>query len=181
MEINRIVLSGCAGSGKTTVGKALAERMGYRFLSAGELARQHAERLGYSIQELQKHLANHPDYDRELDAYLTRWGMENEGYVLDYRLGFYFLPAAFSIYLDVSAEVAAQRIARQNRTTEFANVVEPAVVLKSLSQRNTQMKNRFLDLYHVDFTQTDHYNLVVQTDRLNVVETVNFIADRLKF
>jgi predicted cytidylate kinase len=179
MEMNRIVLSGCAGSGKTTVGKALAERLGYNFLSAGELARKHAAEVGLTIQELQIRLAENSDYDRELDAYLTLWGMDNEGYVLDYRLGFHFLPGAFNVYLNVSPEVAAHRIALQNRISEFANVVEPAIIMADLTRRNEQMKNRFIALYNVDFTQTDHDDLVIETDRLSVIETVNVLAAHL--
>jgi len=49
-----ITISGLPGSGKTSVGKLIAERLGYEFLSIGDLRGSFASKKGLTIDELNK-------------------------------------------------------------------------------------------------------------------------------
>jgi len=72
-----IAVAGPIGVGKSTVARALAARLGYRYLSAGEAFREMARRRGLSVLELNRLAEQDPDLDREVDrmqAELARAG-----------------------------------------------------------------------------------------------------------
>lgn len=50
----KITLSEVVASGKSTVGKLLAEQLGYKFISIGNKTRERAEREGLTIFEFQQ-------------------------------------------------------------------------------------------------------------------------------
>lgn len=50
----KITLSGKVASGKTTVGKLVAEKLNYEFVSLGTLIMARAEKQGLHITEFQK-------------------------------------------------------------------------------------------------------------------------------
>lgn len=112
----RIVLSGLAGAGKSSVGVALAEKLGYTYRMASTPAHQEAKRRGISIQELQVQLEDDLVFDRKLDGELVTWGEENDFWIMDYRMGFALLPNATSIYLTVEDAEAARRIKASSTT-----------------------------------------------------------------
>ena len=49
----KITLSGEVASGKTTIGKLLAERLNYEFISLGTIIREKADAEGLSIVDFQ--------------------------------------------------------------------------------------------------------------------------------
>lgn len=177
-EISMIVLSGKAGSGKSTVGKALAEKLGWAFESVGNYTRAYAmEEYGLGINEFQELCKTNPEIDKRIDNSFVASCNKTTDLVIDWRLGFKFLPDAYSVYLDVPDHVAVQRI--QNRKDEFKGVDE-ASVLSIMSQRNMAMRTRFLDVYGVDFTAPSNYLLTINTGDLNIAACVDLIIDRYK-
>ena len=52
--MNKITLSGFAGTGKSTVGKILGDKLGYEFVSVGDFSRDYAQKMGLTINEFQK-------------------------------------------------------------------------------------------------------------------------------
>jgi len=62
-----VAISGQAASGKTTVAKELANRLGYRFVSIGELFRKVAIERGVSLIELHKIAERDFSIDRAVD------------------------------------------------------------------------------------------------------------------
>ncbi|MDO3424269.1 AAA family ATPase [Chryseobacterium sp. APV1] len=63
----KITLSGEVASGKSTVGKLLAEQLGYQFISLGNLIRERAENEGLNIFEFQRRCTENPETDKEID------------------------------------------------------------------------------------------------------------------
>ena len=73
-----ITISGRAGSGKSTIGKLLAGKIGYRFYSIGSLRRELASKLGFTIQELNK-LREEQDFtDKQVDDYQKALGEKED-------------------------------------------------------------------------------------------------------
>ncbi|MBU0540313.1 AAA family ATPase, partial [Patescibacteria group bacterium] len=66
-----ITISGVPGSGKTTVAKILAERLGMKFYSMGDLRGKMATERGLTIDELNKLGETEAFTDNDVDTYQT--------------------------------------------------------------------------------------------------------------
>lgn len=152
----KIVLSGTAGSGKSFVGNMLSEKLDIPFLSMGNFSREYAEtHYQMDIVSFQKLCNEKPGIDKLLeDAFVSRCNAVTSA-VIDYRLGFHFIPDAFPVLLTVSDKEAIRRVSAGNRTNEDA---------KTIPERNRQMRERFLKTYMLDFTNPGNYRLVIATD-----------------
>jgi len=62
-----VTVGGPPGSGKSTAGRIVAERLGLDFRSAGEVFRAEARARGLSVEEFNRYAEGHPEVDRELD------------------------------------------------------------------------------------------------------------------
>ena len=170
---NLIILSGEACTGKTTVGLALAARLGYVFLSAGNHARAFArERHQLDVHSFQDLCAAVPEIDRQLDEAFRQAIQANLdrglGMVVDFRMGAHFFPAAMSIYLKASPAVVIRRLAGRGDEA-FAQLLE----------RNVKAHRRLLEIYRHDYAAETNYRLVTDTDELTAVEVVEQILTRL--
>jgi predicted cytidylate kinase len=167
LTYNKITLSGVAGTGKSTVGKILKQKLDYEFVSVGNFAREYAEKeFGLTINAFQEKCRLDPSLDEMIDRKFKAYCNERSGIIADYRLGFKFIENAFHCLLTVSDPVAATRIQQGQRQGE-------AVDATSIQQRNREMRDRFLEKYGVDFTDTKNYHLVINTDAL----TPHAVAD----
>ena len=45
-------------------------------------------------------------------------------------------------------------------------------------EKDNNMKNRFIELYELDFTDENHYDLVVNTNEMNIEEIVAAIISK---
>jgi cytidylate kinase len=175
----RIILSGLAGAGKSSVGKTLAEKLDYTYRMASTPAREEADKRGISIQELQVQLENDFDFDRKLDGELVAWGEEHDCWVMDYRLGCALIPEATSIYLTVEHTEAARRIKAASRPGEFNGNESTEEILTSINGRNEAMRKRLQKVHGVDFTDQIKYDYVISTDGKSINEVVDDIMFRV--
>ncbi len=169
---NRIILSGLAGTGKTTVGKALSSRLGYEFVSIGTYSRDFAYRVyGMDINEFQAFCKKNPIIDQQLDNKFIEEYSGMDYYVADYRLGFHFLNPCFSVLLTVTPEKAVERIQGAARIGEKTTI-------EAINSRNMEMRNRFIDIYKLDFTKSANYEMTLDTTLLTPDECVELICRR---
>ena len=105
-----ITIAGKPGSGKTTIAKMLAERLGYKYYSCGLFMRNLAEKKGTSLNAFIKMAEMDPSIDKEIDEWQTQLGKKENNFILDSRLGFHFIPKSFKIFLDVDLDVSAERL-----------------------------------------------------------------------
>lgn len=152
----KIVLSGTAGSGKSRIGTMLAEKTNVPFLSMGNFSRNYAEKeFGMDILSFQELCNADPSIDVKLeDAFIADCNSIPQA-IIDYRLGFHFIPGAFAVLLTVSDEEAIRRVQAGNRVNEDA---------LTIPERNRIMRERFLKNYQLDFTDPENYDLVIATD-----------------
>jgi len=162
----RITLSGGVASGKSTVGKILANKLNYSFTSIGQKTRQIAENMNLSIVEFQQRCLKNPELDREIDAAFANDCNNASNLVIDYRLGFKFINSSFNIYLKVSDEVALDRLKKANRKKETYH---------TLHERNNCFVKQFMNSYDIDFTKEDHYDLVLNVDHKTPSQIVDMI------
>lgn len=164
----RVLVSGNAGSGKSTVARVVAEEFKLRRFSGGEASRRIAKKLGFktSGEEFLKfhdYVREHPGIDREIDELINSF-LEKGGCVVDSRLAPYlYKQEAYRIYLKVPLEVAAER----NAAREGIGKVE---ALKAVSKRNQEDAERYSKLYNVDISDLSVYDLVLDTSYFSIKE-----------
>lgn len=168
---NKITLSGFAGSGKSTVGKLIADKLNFKFESVGNFSREFAmSEFNMTINEFQDKCKNDASLDNLIDEKFRAYCNNSSHLIIDYRLGFKFVQNALHVFLRVSDEEAFNRIAKANRSGE-------EVSYEAIIKRNTDMRNRFLETYDVDFTDTSNYHKVIDVDCLNPEQIAGIIID----
>ena len=175
--INMIItISGKPGSGKSTVGKILAKKLGYDNFSTGDFMRQMAEERDVTILELNKIAQKDATIDEELDTRQKHLGIENDNFVLDARLGYHFIPKSFKIFLDVNIDVAAQRIAsdtQESRNVEGVGSIADAK--HKMQARLAEEKTRWQKIYQLNPFDLSQYDLVIDTTDIDVEHVIKRI------
>jgi cytidylate kinase len=170
-----VTISGRPGSGKSAVAKSLAHRLGLDHVSAGDFMRAMAGERGTTILELSRIAESDDEIDREIDARTVRLGEECDGFVMDARLAWHFLPMSIKVFLDVTPEVAAARIYGAGRATENENV-DSAATRRAIEARIASERQRYRDYYGVDYLDSAQFDLVVDTSERTIEEVVDEIA-----
>lgn len=166
-----ITLSGEVASGKSTIGKLLADKLNFRFVSIGNRTRDCAKSLGIDIVTFQKQCLSNPEIDKSIDKQFSAECNSSGNLVIDYRLGFKFIRNSFNIFLKVSEESAIERLKAANRANETH---------QTLRLRNQSFKNQFQNSYGIDYTVESHYDLVINVaDYQSPDEIVQFIINSL--
>lgn len=176
-QINKISLSGLAGSGKSTVGKLLAEKLGWKFISVGEFSRELAmQKFRMDINEFQNYCKENPEMDKFIDEHFKNYIQDTPKLIVDYRLAYHFIKDCFHVYLDVSENVAIHRICNgQGRASELQKYENKVQVIK---ERNKHMRQRFIELYQTDFLDINNYNLIVQVDHIPPLQVIEIILNK---
>lgn len=110
----KITIFGLAGTGTTTVGKLLAEKLGYPFMSSGKLFREKAASLGLSLYDFEALCNTDASYDRALDDQLVVYGNTHQDFVLESRLAWHFIPDSFKVKIVCDFNTRIARIARRD-------------------------------------------------------------------
>jgi cytidylate kinase len=85
----------------------------------------------------------------------------NSNIILDSRLGFFAQPKAFKILLDVSEEIAGERIYKAERDTDKQESLQAAI--EEVHNRNKADYERYIKLYDIDLRDQENYDLVIDT------------------
>ncbi len=179
-----ITISGQAGSGKTTVGRALAKKLKYDFYDIGTLRKMAGKKRGMTIEEYNEYGMTHPETDTEADAEAIKLGKTKDNFVIQGRVAYHFIPKSLKVYLTISPDVAAKRLSMDNDNPERNSKSKTASVaeIKKLSvERDKSDKLRYQKIYGIkDFTDKKNYDLIIDTSKLTVEQIVEKILVKLK-
>jgi len=164
----RISVTGDLGSGKSTVSDILAERFGVEHVTLGTIQRAKAAEYGMDTCQFNKFIEGKPEFDKVFDDYQMAYESKEGGFIIDSRLGFFFVPSTFSFYLAADPVVAAKRIVDAQRSNERYADVQDAV--KKIEERRASERLRFKDFYGVDILDMNNYDCVIDTTYLMVEE-----------
>lgn len=178
-----ITISGQAGSGKTSTGRALAKKLKYKFYDIGTLRKMAAQKRGMTIEEYNKYGLTHHETDKEADAETIRLSKVEDNFVIQGRLAYHFVPKSLKVYLKVNSDVAAKRIlmdkdnAERNSKSKTSSISE---IKKLCVERDKSDVLRYKKIYGIkDFTNTKNYNLIIDTSKLTIGQTVDIIINKI--
>lgn len=175
-----ITISGLPGSGKTTVGKLLAKKLGFRFYSIGDLRGKMATDRGLTIERLNEIGMKEDWTDKEADEYQKELDEKENNFVIESRLGFHFIPKSLKVFLEVDIKTATQRIFKHQRPDEERKET-PEELEESMKRRIENDKTRYKKYYGIeDFMDRSHYDHVVDTTNLTIDRVVGKIIEIVK-
>ncbi len=169
-----------AGSGKGTVSKLLAKKLGYEIISVWDMKRKLAAEMWINIIEFNK-MWDNPENAKEFDLKYEEYQQSlklSDNIILDSRLWFYAQPKAFKILLDVDEEIAWERIFKAKRETDKNTTKKHAI--DEVKERNSNDEARYMKLYNVDLWNPNNYNLVIDTSERTPEEVLHIILDEFK-
>src|SRR5215217_2759262 len=105
-----VVINGDLGSGKSTVSRLLAGRIGIRRISVGDLYRDMARQRDMTALQLNLHAELDDKIDHYVDQLQADIAMSGEPLVVDSRLAWFFFRNAVKVHLVTDPAVAAARV-----------------------------------------------------------------------
>jgi CMP/dCMP kinase len=164
-----ITVSGKPGSGKSSTADRVAEMLGYTRYSTGDIVRAMIKKKKMTLAEFNKNAEEDPSYDYELDEELRKMREQNE-VVIDSRLGFYWIPESFKVYLDLDPEVAIARIYKDSNINALRGATEENAigmdgVIDQVNERLNNERRRFKKLYNINPYASANFDLIIDTSR----------------
>lgn len=171
----KIILFGLAGTGTSSVGKMLANELNLEFKSTGNILREKAKELNLSLNDFEKLCENDSKYDLELDKMVERYSIENDNFIFESRLAWYFIKEGIKIKLISDEKVTYQRISRRE-SISYDEAKTQTIERQELVER------RYSLIYpQIKFPPEDsNFDLVIDSTNLSVEENVKEILDFLR-
>ncbi len=179
-----IIISGMAGSGKTSLAKALANHYGLKYLCGGDALKEIAMRKGYHFsgddwwetEDGMRFLLerkNNPDFDKEVDAFLKKKACEGNVVITSWALP-WLGAEGVKIWLNATQETRAERIMER----DVSSLDDAVEAVKKRDRENVELYKRMYG-YVLD-KDLDAFDLVLETDSKSVdvlkKEVVEFIG-----
>jgi cytidylate kinase len=178
-----ITIAGRPGSGKSTAAKAVAENLGFRHFSSGDLYRQLAHNQGVELLQANISAKAHKLLDPLVDGKLQEIGEQDNQLVIDSRLAWYWIPSSFKVFLDLDLKTAAHRILNEISQERIQNeevINNPEHYTKVLQQRLDNEAERYKAKYGIDAFGFSNYDLVLDTAKNNSEQVVSQIVTAFK-
>src|SRR3989344_649031 len=174
-----IAITGTLGSGKSSASDLVSKKLGYKRFSAGNFFRKIGLDLGISLNEVSKRAEDDPIIDKKTDDEVKKVG-EMKQVVIDARTAFHFIPEAFQVYLDLPPEIAKIRILNNleentlRKQSEDSSTLEE--IYEKIASRLESEKKRYKELYGIDHTNKNNYNLIIDTNKNNLEQVADIIV-----
>lgn len=179
----KITISGTPGSGKSTVGKAIAEEFGLKHFSTGDFMRALAEKKGVSLRQLSGLAEKDPVIDHKIDEYSESLGRTEDDFVMDSRLAFHFIPDSLKVFLKCDTVVAAGRIYGDvvaERRSQEKDIRSREDAILAVKERMRSERERYLKYYDIDIDDESNYDIVIDTSSLSQDESISTAIGKIR-
>lgn len=173
-----ITISGLHGTGKSTIGKLIAQKLKFHYYSTGQAFRDLAQEMNMTLEEFTEYVEKNPEIDKKLDSKIIEIAQKGN-IIIDSQLSAYILKsiADFKILLICPIETRVKRMAERDNTNFDDKLKETALREKSELER-------FKSLYQIDLSDFEKsgliYDLVINTENLTVEEILQKILVALE-
>ena len=172
----RITVSGPPGSGTTTLSRAIAEKHNLKFVSAGDIFREHVKASGLDILDFSKLCESDPKVDKAIDADQKRIGETTDDIILEGRLAGHMVSNAdLRIWILASIDCRAARIAdREEKSYEKA--------FSETKAREQSERDRYKSYYGIDIDDLSIYDMVINSEKWGkeeLAQVVDFAIGRI--
>jgi cytidylate kinase len=176
-----VTITGNLGAGKTSVCNEL-KKMGYDVISGGDIYRTYAQEHGITIVELNEMAKTDRSVDIQIDERTKKLGTEVDHTIFDSRMAWHFVPDALNIFLAVDAKTAAERVYadKLRKGEERYSNSDCEYTEKELQKRAELERERFIDMYGVDYFDQSHYDVIINTEKLTPREVAKEIDQSVK-
>jgi cytidylate kinase len=183
MKKEIITISGSLGSGKSSTADLVAKKLNFKRFSSGDFMRKIALGMGISLNELSIKAQTDNSIDKKIDEEVKKAG-EMEKVVIDSRLAFHWIPNSFKVYLDLPPEIAKERILNNLKVNTLRRQSEESSsseeIYEKIISRLKSEKKRYKDLYEIDHTDKNNFDLVIDTNKNNLEQVVDIILAEYK-
>ncbi len=171
----KITIFWFAWSGTSTIWKLLSERLDYKFMSSWNIMREWAKDLGLNIYDFENEVVkNDNSFDIKLDNKVLDFWINNDNFIFESRLAWYFIPDSFKIYLKCEDIERYDRIHKR----ELINIDE---VLEKTQKRENDLISRYAKIYpNISFPpHEDIFDLVIDVTKISPLEITDFIMKKI--
>lgn len=175
-----ICICGMSGTGKSTLGKKLAEKYGLKYYSGGDTLKALAAEKGYKSSKLGwwesldglyflKERGKYSKFDKVVDKKLFEFAQQGNA-VLDSWTMPWLLKNGFKIWLEASLKKRAERIAKRDG-------IRFEEAMKALKEKEARTKAIYKGLYGFKMGEDfKPFHLILDTDNLKAVETFQVLC-----
>ncbi|MBN2155619.1 MAG: cytidylate kinase family protein [Candidatus Lokiarchaeota archaeon] len=173
-----IAISGLHGTGKSVVGKKIAEKLGLAYYSTGDLFRAIAQEKGLSLEDLSNLAEKDKTIDYTIDYRIKQLALKGNC-VLDNQLSSYLLKdlVDYSVLLACDEEIRIKRMKERDKEELGAKIQETQV-------RERSERKRFLEFYGIDIHDPDKiketFDLILDTTHLSIEEVTSKILTAIQ-
>lgn len=183
-----ITITGEPGSGKSTIGKRLAQSLNYEHFYIGQIRRDAAKKRGMTLAQYNKFGETNPETDKEVDDYQESLGKKRDNFVIEGRTSWFFIPNSIKIYISVNPLEGAKRVFKElqaeNNRNEDSNLLTVEDVIRSHKEREQSDALRYQKYYKIDYFNKSVYDVVVDTTNLNpdeaFLEVWKYVEEKVK-
>jgi len=164
-KYKNIIISGDVGTGTSTLGKALAEKLSWEFLSTGDFFRQYF--IEHNIPLWDKSSIPN-EVEKKVDYELFDKIKNEQGLVVDSHYAAWFskdIPDVFRILLVCDEKTVNERILKRVHTHKET--------VAEIEERRKQLHEKFTKLYsNENYLDPKFFNLVIDTGKNNIPQTI---------
>jgi cytidylate kinase len=181
-----ITITGDPGSGKSTVGKKLAEKLDLERYYIGQIRRDAAKKMGMTLAEYNKYGETHPETDTEIDDYQKKLGETKDNFLIEGRTSWFLIPQSIKLYFKVDPREGAERIYKElqeeNMRNEDKKMDSVEDLMESHRRRRASDDYRYKKYYQKDCFDENNFDFVIDTTDLTPEEalqkTLEFVQSK---